>query len=139
MPEFVRILGIDCGTHRLGFGIIDSDGRSHRLIGSGVLHPNPAEELAFRLRAIASSLRQVFTDYVPQAIAIEGVFSKINPRAALQLTHARGVALLLAAEYGLLPVEYAPATVKAMVAGYGRAEKEQVAYMVKTLLQVRQP
>lgn len=139
MPEFVRVLGIDCGTRCLGFGVIDSDGYSHRLIGSGALHPKPTEALAFRLRALAASLRQVFIDYAPQVVAVEGVFSKINPRAALQLTHARGVALLLAAEHGVAPVEYAPATVKAMIAGHGRAEKEQVARMVQSLLQVQHP
>jgi crossover junction endodeoxyribonuclease RuvC len=95
--------------------------------------------LAFRLRDLAVSLRQVFTDYTPQVVAVEGVFSKINHRAALQLTHARGVALLLAAEHGVAPVEYAPATVKAMITGHGRAEKEQVACMVQSLLQIHQP
>jgi crossover junction endodeoxyribonuclease RuvC len=130
----MRILGIDCGTERTGFGLIESDGRSHRFLSAGVIRTNPADPLERRLRHIAAKLRDIFNSAAPQAVAVEEVFHAVNAKSALKLAHVRGVALLLAAEADLPVNEYSPLEVKVSVVGYGRAEKQQVQLMVFSLL-----
>ena len=132
----MRVVGIDCGTERTGFGVVDSDGRSHRFIAAGVIRTKPADALAQRLRQIARELRNVLEAYTPDAFAVEEVFHAVNAKSALKLAHVRGVALLLAAEAGLEVSEYSPLEVKISVVGYGRAEKQQVQMMVGSLLGV---
>ncbi len=132
----MRIAGIDCGTERTGFGVIDSDGRCHRLVTAGVVRTKPAQSLDRRLHTIACELRAVFQQFAPQAVAVEEVFHAVNAKSALKLAHVRGVALLLAAEAGLPVGEYSPLEVKIGVVGYGRAEKRQVQMMVQSLLGV---
>jgi crossover junction endodeoxyribonuclease RuvC len=130
----MRILGIDCGTERTGFGLIESDGRSHRFLSAGVIRTRPADPLERRLKFIASELRDVFHNSEPEAVAVEEVFHAANAKSALKLAHVRGVALLLAAEADLPVNEYSPLEVKISVVGYGRAEKQQVQLMVRSLL-----
>jgi crossover junction endodeoxyribonuclease RuvC len=130
----LRVLGIDCGTERTGYGVIDSDGRSHRLVDSGVIRTFRTEELHRRLLTIASELRGKIEQHRPQMVAIEEVFYAVNVKTALKLSHVRGVALLLVAEAGLQLGEYSPLEVKTSVVGYGRAEKSQVQIMVASLL-----
>ena len=130
----MRIVGIDCGTERTGFGIIDSDGRCHRLVTAGVIRTRPADTLECRLRNIAGELRGVLANFTPEVVAVEEVFHAVNAKSALKLAHVRGVALLLAAEAGLTVSEYSPLEVKISVVGYGRAEKRQVQMMVHSLL-----
>ena len=130
----MRIVGIDCGTERTGFGVIDTDGRSHRFVSAGVIRTKPAELLEQRLRFIAAELRAVIETFAPQAVAVEEVFYAVNAKSALKLAHVRGVALLLAAEAGLGVSEYSPLEVKVSVVGYGRAQKRQVQMMVHSLL-----
>jgi crossover junction endodeoxyribonuclease RuvC len=130
----MRIVGIDCGTERTGFGIIDSDGRCHRLVTAGVIRTRAADALEFRLRNIAGELRSVLASFTPEVVAVEEVFHAVNAKSALKLAHVRGVALLLAAEAGLTVSEYSPLEVKISVVGYGRAEKRQVQMMVHSLL-----
>jgi crossover junction endodeoxyribonuclease RuvC len=135
----MRVLGIDCGTERTGYGVIDSDGRSHRLVASGVIRTKPAEPLAGRLLLIAEGLREVIREFRPDAVAVEQVFHASNTKTALKLAHVRGVALLAAAEAGVTLGEYSPLEVKTSVVGYGRAEKNQVQLMVGSLLALEQP
>lgn len=130
----MRIIGIDCGTERTGFGVIESDGRSHRFLSAGVIRTKAAHPLEGRLKLIATELREVLSSFVPEAVAVEEVFHAVNAKSALKLAHVRGVALLLAAEAGLPVNEYSPLEVKISVAGYGRAEKQQVQLMVRSLL-----
>ena len=132
----MRIAGIDCGTERTGFGVIDSDGRCHRLVTAGVVRTKASDTLDRRLQRIAGELREVFSAFAPQAVAVEEVFHAVNTKSALKLAHVRGVALLLAAEAGLPVSEYSPLEVKMSVVGYGRAEKQQVQMMVQSLLGV---
>src|SRR5579875_695582 len=132
----MRIVGIDCGTERTGFGVIDTDARTHRLVTAGVIRTRPAAALEQRLKTIACELRDVLTTFAPEAVAVEEVFHAINAKSALKLAHVRGVALLLAAEAGLPVSEYSPLEVKMSVVGYGRAEKQQVQLMVQSLLGV---
>jgi crossover junction endodeoxyribonuclease RuvC len=130
----MRIVGIDCGTEKTGFGVIDTDGRCHRLVSAGVIRTKSADVLEQRLRFIAAELRTVIATFAPEAVAVEEVFHAINAKSALKLAHVRGVALLLAAEAGLGVSEYSPLEVKVSVVGYGRAEKRQVQMMVQSLL-----
>ncbi len=130
----MRIVGIDCGTERTGFGVIDTDGRSHQFVDAGVIRTKPIEPLEKRLHVIARELRSVINAYSPAAAAVEEVFHAVNAKSALKLAHVRGVALLLAAEAGLSVSEYSPLEVKISVVGYGRAEKQQVQMMVLSLL-----
>lgn len=130
----MRIVGIDCGTERTGFGVIDSDGRAHRLVEAGVIRTKTSYPLELRLAQIARELRSVLQQFTPQIVSVEEVFHAVNAKSALKLAHVRGVALLLAAEAGLPLAEYSPLEVKISVVGYGRAEKHQVEMMVQSLL-----
>lgn len=130
----MRVLGIDCGIERTGYGVIDSDGREHRLVGLGVVRARPGRPFEQRLWEIARGLREVVCQYGPRAAAVEEVFHASNPKTALKLAQVRGVALLMVAEAGLEFGEYSPAEVKTSVVGYGRAEKQQVKLMVRSLL-----
>jgi crossover junction endodeoxyribonuclease RuvC len=129
----VRVLGIDCGTERTGWGVIESDGRRHHVLGHGVITTLPRDPLEARLAAIAYALRAVIADHAPEAAAVEEVFFSQNVKTALKLAHVRGVALLAIAEAGVLLGEYSPLEVKTSVVGYGRAEKRQVQLMVRSL------
>ena len=132
----MRVLGIDCGTERTGYGIIDSDGREHRLVTAGVIRTDARQPFPERLAAIARGLRDLIRQHQPQAAAVEEVFYSENVKTALKLAQVRGVALLMVAEAGLQLGEYSPLEVKTSVVGYGRAEKKQVQLMVCSLLQL---
>lgn len=130
----MRILGIDCGTEHTGYGLIESDGRLHRMVAAGCIDTRPKDPLHLRLLRIAHDLREVIATHRPDAAAVEDVFYAQNVKTALKLSHARGVALLTIAEAGLSVGEYSPLEVKTSVVGYGRAEKQQVKRMVHSLL-----
>jgi crossover junction endodeoxyribonuclease RuvC len=130
----VRVLGIDCGTERTGYGVIESDGVRHVMIDAGVIITDVRQPLATRLLAIRDELRAIVERHSPDCAAVEDVFHAVNARSALKLAHVRGVALLLAAESRLPLGEYSPMEVKMSVVGYGRAEKAQVQLMVKSLM-----
>jgi crossover junction endodeoxyribonuclease RuvC len=129
----MRVLGIDCGTERTGWGVIDSDGRTHRVCGHGVIETSARDPLSTRLAFIASGLREVIGAHSPESAAVEEVFYSRNVKTALKLAHVRGVALLAIAESGMPLGEYSPLEVKISVVGYGRAEKHQVQLMVRSL------
>ena len=130
----MRVLGIDCGTERTGYGVIESDGVRHFMIDAGVITTDARQPLAARLLAIRDELRAVVERHSPDCAAVEDVFHAVNARSALKLAHVRGVALLLAAESRLPLGEYSPMEVKMSVVGYGRAEKAQVQLMVRSLM-----
>jgi crossover junction endodeoxyribonuclease RuvC len=135
----VRVLGIDCGSERTGYGVIESDGLHHRLIAAGVIRTNTKWAFERRLLEIASGLRQLIGEHAPEAAAVEGVFFSANVKTALKLAHVRGVALLAIAEAGIELGEYSPLEVKTSVVGYGRAEKSQVQMMIRSILQLATP
>jgi len=135
----VRVLGIDCGSARTGYGIVDSDGLHHRMVAAGTILTDTRLPFEQRLLKIASELRALLREYSPQAAAVEGVFYSANVQTALKLAQVRGVVLLAVAEAGLALAEYSPLEVKTGVVGYGRAEKKQVQWMVKSLLSLEQP
>lgn len=130
----MRLLGIDCGTERTGYGVIDSDGRRHRMVVAGVIRTSPKAPLETRLLAIARELRDIIALHVPECGAIEDVFYSQNVKTALKLAHVRGVAMMVMAEAGIELGEYSPLEVKTSVVGYGRAEKQQVQLMIRNLL-----
>jgi crossover junction endodeoxyribonuclease RuvC len=132
----MRVLGIDCGTERTGYGVIESDGRDHRLIAFGVIRTQPRHPMPVRLAEIAKALRATIAEYQPQAAAIEEVFASVNAKSSLKLAHVRGVAMLAVEEAKLPLGEYSPLVIKASVVGYGRAEKSQVQMMVRSLLRL---
>jgi crossover junction endodeoxyribonuclease RuvC len=130
----VVILGVDPGSLRTGFGAVDSNGRRHRLLEMGVLRPPQRAELSEKLRFLHDGLGAVIARLSPEWMVVEDVFHAANARSALVLGHVRGVCLLAGAEAGLEVAAFAPATVKAQITGYGRAEKGQVALMVSRIL-----
>jgi crossover junction endodeoxyribonuclease RuvC len=132
----MRILGIDCGTERTGWGVVESDGRAHRVLGHGVIRTKTSQTMERRLHAIAAGLRAVFEQHRPEAAAVEDIFYAVNVKTALKLAHVRGVALLTIAEAGVPLGEYSPLEIKSSVVGYGRAEKHQVQMMVRQLTKV---
>jgi crossover junction endodeoxyribonuclease RuvC len=132
----VRVLGIDCGSERTGYGVIESDGMDHRLLAAGVIRTNAKTPFEKRLLEIACGLRRLIAEHVPETAAVEEVFYSANVKTALKLAHVRGVALLAVAEAGIELAEYSPLEVKISVVGYGRAEKCQVQMMVQSLLRL---
>ncbi len=135
----MRVLGIDCGTERTGFGVIESDGRNHQLVSAGVIQTSAKAPLGVRLQEISREIRSVIARDLPVAAAVEEVFYATNVKTALKLAHVRGVAMLAISEAGLELGEYSPLEIKTSVVGYGRAEKRQVQVMVKSLLHLDQP
>jgi crossover junction endodeoxyribonuclease RuvC len=135
----VRVLGIDCGSERTGYGVIDSDGIRHRMVAAGVIRTNTKWAFERRLLVIAGGLRQLILEHSPETAAVEGVFLAANARSALKLAHVRGVALLMVAEAGIALSEYSPTEVKTSVVGYGRAEKSQVQMMIGSILRLTEP
>jgi crossover junction endodeoxyribonuclease RuvC len=135
----MRVLGIDCGSVRTGYGIVDSDGQQYRLVAAGDIRPPAALSLPEGLLRIAEELRRLIQDYAPQEAAVETVFASINVKSALKLAQVRGVALMEAARAGIPVWEYSPLEVKAGVVGYGRAEKAQVQQMVQAILRSAVP
>ena len=94
----MRVFGIDCGTERTGYGVIDSDGRLHRLVSAGCITSSARDPLEIRLLHIAGELRRLIAEHRPDSAAIEEVFFAVNAKSALKLSHVRGVAMLMVAE-----------------------------------------
>jgi crossover junction endodeoxyribonuclease RuvC len=129
----MKVLGIDCGTERTGWGVINSDGRRHSVVAHGVITLSPRDPFESRLATISARLRLLLEQHSPDAAAVEEVFFSQNVKTALKLAHVRGVALAAIAEARIPLGEYSPLSVKTSVVGYGRAEKSQVQLMVRTL------
>lgn len=130
----MRILGVDPGSIITGFGVIDYDRGRLALVEQGSIGTKRGAELAERLQRIHEELLAVIARTQPEAVAVETPFAGHNVKSLVQLAHARGVILLAAQSARLEIYEYAPRSVKSAVVGYGAAEKEQVAKMVRLLL-----
>ena len=134
MTEMIRILGIDPGLQRTGWGIIAVQGWKTSHIGSGVISSDAKKPLSTRLMHLYTHLQTILTQYTPQHAAIETSFVQKNAQTALKLGHARAAAML-AIEHEHIPLsEYAPRMIKKAVVGTGKAEKEQIAHMIGILL-----
>jgi crossover junction endodeoxyribonuclease RuvC len=131
----MRVLGIDPGLTRCGIGIVDSIApQKLQMIAVGVIKTDPETNLEFRLLKLEKEIGIWIDKYNPDVIAVERVFSQLNVRTAMATGQAAGIALLLAAKKGVSVGIHTPSEVKAAVTGSGRADKKQVAIMVKKLL-----
>lgn len=130
------IMGIDPGTAITGFGIVQYTNNKFKLVECGAIRTEASLPLYKRLHILYNDLSSLIKEYQPQQYAVEELFFNKNTRTALAVGHARGVALLAGVKAGLDVYEYTPLQVKQAVVGYGRAEKQQVQYMVKTLLKL---
>jgi crossover junction endodeoxyribonuclease RuvC len=128
-----RVLGLDPGSQRTGYGIIDCRGSAERHVASGCVDV-VGHDMVVRLQRIYAAVTALVAEHRPDSVAIERVFVHRNPDSALKLGQARGVALCAAASLGASVYEYAPRAIKMAVTGYGAAAKPQVAQMVRTLL-----
>ncbi len=134
MKEIVRIIGIDPGLRRCGWGIIDSFNNRLKFIACGVIKPPENGELASRLVFLFEAILAIIKKYQPDEAAVEETFISAGARSALQLGQARGIALMTPAALGLPVGEYAANLIKKSVVGTGHADKNQIKIMVKTLL-----
>jgi crossover junction endodeoxyribonuclease RuvC len=134
VADRVVVLGIDPGTITTGFGAVALEGGAARAVGWGSLTTSSSAALSERLARIHAEVARRIEEYRPDEVAVENVFQAKNVKSALRLGHARGVALLAAAEAKLPIFEYAPREVKQSVVGVGSATKQQVASMVRRLL-----
>ena len=135
----MRVLGIDPGSRRTGWGVVQLEGTRLRHIDAGTIAISGKTPLPDRLRVIHEGLQRVIATHSPEVVAVEEIFFAKHANAALKLGHARGVALLVAAESDLAVYEYPPAIVKRTVVGRGQADKNQVGRLVATLLGLGAP
>lgn len=134
----MRIVGIDPGSASTGYGIIETDGFRHTAVAYGAIKTDARKPFHERLLKIHTDLNRIISLERADVMAIEEVFHATNVQSALRLGHARGVALLVAAQQRIGVAEYSPLEIKSAVVGYGRAEKTQIQAMVCLLLNLRQ-
>ena len=133
----MRILGIDPGSRVCGYGIIHAAGTALSYVECGLLTAPEGRPMEDRLGEIARGLSEVIADTKPSVVAVEDVFVHQNPRSALALAQARGMALAVIGLAGLRVVSYPPAVVKKAICGRGAAGKDQIARMVQALIGLR--
>ncbi|HEY2955431.1 MAG TPA: crossover junction endodeoxyribonuclease RuvC [Candidatus Eisenbacteria bacterium] len=133
----MRVLGIDPGSARTGFGVVEKSGNRYRCVEHGEAGCSRRLDLPRRLHAIVERVGEVMDRVRPDCVAVEEAFYHLSVRSTLVLGHVRGALLVAAVQRGLAVAEYSPREVKMSVAGSGAAAKEQVAYMVRRLLGVR--
>ncbi|MFQ5954365.1 MAG: crossover junction endodeoxyribonuclease RuvC [Kiloniellales bacterium] len=130
----IRVLGLDPGLRRTGWGVIDVDGRRLDHVACGVVTVAVDRPMAARLAELYDALAEIIARHRPHEAAVEETFVSRNPGSTLKLGQARGVVLLAPARHGLPVAEYAANRVKRAVTGVGHAAKDQVQMMVRTLL-----
>lgn len=134
MKQPIRIIGIDPGLRRTGWGVIESAGNSLHFVAAGTVTSDDKLDLASRLRQLHEGLSAVMHQMMPEEAAVEHTFVNKDATATLKLGQARGIALLVPAQAGLRVAEYAPNAVKKSVIGVGHGEKQQIHMMVKVLM-----
>jgi crossover junction endodeoxyribonuclease RuvC len=130
----VRILGLDPGLRRTGWGVIDVEGSRIVYVAHGVIAPNERLSLSERLMCLFGGATEVVERYSPQEAAIEETFVSTNAASTLKLGHARAAVMIAPAKAGLPVAEYAAKVVKKAIVGTGKAEKDQVGFMIRRLL-----
>ncbi len=133
-PAPLRILGLDPGLRKTGWGVIRVEGNRLSHLGHGVIAPDEKAPFSERLLALFDGISAVVADWTPDEAAIEETFMNNNAASALKLGHARAAALLAPAKAGLPVAEYAARVVKKSVVGTGSADKDQVAFMIARIL-----
>jgi crossover junction endodeoxyribonuclease RuvC len=134
MATAIRIIGIDPGLRRTGWGVVETLGNSLRFVASGTVRSDDKAALASRLRQLHDGLAAVFHEHMPHEAAVEATFVNKDAAATLKLGQARGVAMLVPALAGLGVAEYAPNAVKKTVIGVGHGDKKQIHMMVRVLM-----
>jgi len=137
--QAIRILGIDPGLRRTGWGLIEADGNRLIYVACGSLETREADDLGARLVVLHDGLSRVIAEFAPAEAAVEATFVNTNAAATLKLGQARGIAMLVPARAGLAVAEYAPNVVKKTVVGAGHGEKAQIRMMIGVLLPKAQP
>ena len=132
--EPIRIIGLDPGLRRTGWGVIAAEGSRLRWIAHGVVTPPEAAPFAERLVHLLDHVGAVCAAHDCDEAAVEEVFVNVNPSSTLKLGHARAAVMLAPARHGLSVAEYSPNLIKKAVVGAGHADKSQIAFMVKRLL-----
>ncbi len=132
----MRILGIDPGLGRLGWGIIDTSGAKQVIVGFGCIETEQKLSEEQRIKQVYDGLTEIITTWHPEVLAIEELFFSKNVTTAFMVGQARGVVLLAAAQHKLSIAAYNPGQVKLAVTGYGKAEKKQIGQMVKVILKL---
>ncbi|MDY8109674.1 crossover junction endodeoxyribonuclease RuvC [Fulvimarina sp. 2208YS6-2-32] len=130
----IRIIGIDPGLRRTGWGVVETQGNSLRFVASGTVTSDAKLDLASRLKQLYDGLSQIVHSFRPDEAAVEQTFVNKDAVATLKLGQARGIALLVPSLAGLPVAEYAPNAVKKAVIGVGHGDKKQIHMMVKVLL-----
>lgn len=131
----MRILGIDPGLNCTGYGVVDFDPPGTVPLDAGVIRTLASASLEVRLATLAQGIREVISEWNPDVLVVEQLYSKYeHPKTAILMGHARGIALLAAAERGLEVVAYQASSVKRSLTGHGRASKQQVGAMVAKAL-----
>ena len=139
MNRAIRILGIDPGLRRTGWGLVATEGNRLSFLACGSVVTNDKAPLAARLLAIHEGLARVLADHAPDEAAVENTFVNRDGAATLKLGQARGIAMLAPALYGLAVAEYAPNLVKKTVVGAGHGDKDQIRMMIGVLLPKADP
>ncbi len=134
MGQAIRIIGIDPGLRRTGWGVVESLGNSLRFVGSGTIRSDDKADLASRLCQLHDGLAAVLHRYQPHEAAVEATFVNKDAAATLKLGQARGIAMLVPARAGVPVAEYAPNAVKKSVIGVGHGDKKQIHMMVRVLM-----
>ena len=134
MEKTIRIIGIDPGLRRTGWGVIETLGNSLKFVDSGTVTSDGDLDLASRLRQLYDGLSEVVHGFRPNEAAVEQTFVNKDAVATLKLGQARGIALLVPSLAGLQVAEYAPNAVKKAVIGVGHGDKEQIHMMLKVLM-----
>lgn len=137
MGKIMRILGIDPGIARCGWGVLEARGSKLEARGYGCIETQSSMEVSLRLAAIYKEISKLIKQYSPEEMAVEELFFNTNAKTAFVVGQARGVVLLAGAEHKLKNYIYTPLQVKIAVTGYGRAEKAQVGKMVQTILKLK--
>src|SRR5215213_15415 len=139
MRRPIRILGIDPGLRRTGWGVVEADGNRLVFVACGSVQTQDSTSVAARLVAIHDGLARVLDEYRPEEAAVEATFVNKDAGATLKLGQARGIALLVPARTGILVAEYAPNVVKKSIVGAGHGDKAQVRMMLGVLLPKAEP
>ena len=134
----MRILGIDPGYAILGYGIIEMRGNRFKVIDYGAVTTEAGMEMPDRLKVLYNSLMELIGRFEPEVASVEELFFNTNAKTAILVGQARGVALLACSNSGLEIAEYTPLQIKQALVGNGRAEKKQVQFMVKTILNLKE-
>jgi len=139
MTRAIRIIGIDPGLRRTGWGVVETEGNRLSFLGCGSVTTDDRDDLAARLLAIHDGLMRILEEFRPDEAAVEATFVNKDAKATLKLGQARGIAMVVPAKAGVPVAEYAPNLVKKSIVGSGHGDKTQVRMMIGVLLPKADP